>query len=93
MIPSAQKKKLLSRLPLALVMFFGMCILLGQIGINPAAAQDTPEVQPGQRLPTRGPVKSNSVPEADRDVNLVDGLLRGVPIVEGDYAHPFALAE
>jgi len=84
---------MLPSLRLTLITFFALSALVGVIGAPPASAQDPADAQPGQRLPTRGPVKSNSVPKADRAVNLVDGLLRGVPIVEGDYADPFALAE
>ena len=74
-------------------LLIGLSLFAGLISAPPAGAQDPNDAQPGQRLPTRGPVKSSSVPKAERDVNLVDGLLRGVPIVEGDFADPFALAE
>jgi hypothetical protein len=75
------------------LLLIGVSIFAGLISAPPAGAKDPNDAQAGQRLPTRGPVKSNSVPKAERDVNLVDGLLRGVPIVEGDFADPFALAE
>jgi len=75
------------------LLLIGVSIFAGLISAPPAGAKDPNDAQAGQRLPTRGPVKTNSVPKAERDVNLVDGLLRGVPIVEGDFADPFALAE
>lgn len=58
-----------------------------------AGAQDTNDAEPGERLPTRGPVDASSTTRAIDRLNLVDGLLRGEPIVDGDFADPFALSE
>jgi hypothetical protein len=62
-------------------------------GAGAASAQPQPTPQPGERLPTRGPVGADPKPREDVPLNLVGGLLEGSPIVGGDYADPFILAE
>jgi GH43 family beta-xylosidase len=75
-------------LPLALLAAI-LSVLLNLA--HPAgAAQDD---QAGQRLPTRGPVKDASGVAVPERLNLVDGLLRGMPIIDGDFADPYALSE
>ncbi len=49
--------------------------------------------QPGQRLPTRGPVGKDPAAQRTLPLNLVGGLINGKPIVPGDFADPFVLAE
>ncbi|MSV48603.1 MAG: family 43 glycosylhydrolase [Actinobacteria bacterium] len=92
-MPSTQSTLARRSMLVKVLLLIGLSLFAGLISAPPAGAKDPNDAQPGQRLPTRGPVKSSSVPKAERDVNLVDGLLRGVPIVEGDFADPFALAE
>lgn len=53
----------------------------------------TDDATPGQRLPTRGPVDDTATTRAVEHVDLLGGLLFGVPIVDGDFADPFALSE
>ena len=48
---------------------------------------------PGQRLPTRGPVGKDPAAQKTLTLNLVGGLINGKPIVAGDFADPFVLAE
>ncbi len=54
------------------------------------AAEDD---QTGERLPTRGPVASTDGQAVPERLDLVGGLLRGVPIIDGDFADPYALSE
>ena len=49
--------------------------------------------RPGQRVPTRGPVGSDPSPTRSVPLNLVGGLILGAPIIRGDFADPYALAE
>jgi len=56
-----------------------------------AASSDDPVA--GERLPTRGPVDDSTTAGEAEHLDLVDGLLRGVPIVAGDFADPYVLAE
>lgn len=58
---------------------------------HPAGAAE--DAQPGERLPTRGPVDSSTGAAVPERLNLVDGLLRGLPIIDGDFADPYALSE
>jgi GH43 family beta-xylosidase len=58
---------------------------------DPAGAAD--DVQTGERLPTRGPVEDPDGAAVPERLDLVGGLLRGVPIVQGDFADPYALSE
>ncbi len=58
-----------------------------------ASGQSDPVPVPGERLPTRGPVGNNPKPESTVPLNLIGGLIEGSPIVDGDYADPFMLAE
>ena len=53
----------------------------------------SPEVSAGQRLPTRGPVGQNPSVRRRVPLNLVGGLITGTPILPGDYADPFPLAQ
>lgn len=58
---------------------------------DPAGAAD--DVQTGERLPTRGPVEDPDGAAVPERLDLVGGLLLGVPIVQGDFADPYALSE
>jgi len=49
--------------------------------------------RPGQRLPTRGPVGKDPGTTKTVPLNLVGGLILGSPIIRGDFADPFVLAE
>jgi len=49
--------------------------------------------QPGQRMPTQGPVGKNPSARKTVPLNLVGGLLTGTPILQGDFADPYVLAE
>jgi len=53
----------------------------------------SPEVQAGQRLPTRGPVGPTPKVRQHVPLNLVGGVITGRPILPGDFADPFALLE
>ncbi len=75
-------------LPLALIATV-MAVLLNLS--EPAGAAD--DVQTGERLPTRGPVSDPDGAAVPERLDLVGGLLRGVPIVQGDFADPYALSE
>ena len=63
------------------------------LSASAVAAQDTDAASPGERAPTRGPVDPDARTEAVEHLDLVGGLLRGVPIVDGDFADPYALSE
>jgi beta-xylosidase len=60
---------------------------------SPVAAQDTDPASPGERAPTRGPLDDDSTTEAVEHLDLVGGLLLDEPIVDGDFADPYALSE
>lgn len=75
-------------------------LLVGPVGsvgasvsVSGASAQDTNDAEPGERLPTKGPVDDSSTTEAVDRLHLLGGLVRGEPIVDGDFADPYALAE
>lgn len=58
---------------------------------RPERGQDA--AQPGQRLPTRGPIGKDPATRKTVPLNLVGGLINGTPIFPGDFADPFTLAE
>jgi len=62
----------------------------GSAGVASASGDDD---QAGQRLPTRGPVGTSDERGVQRPLDLVGGLLFDKPIIEGDFADPYALAE
>lgn len=66
--------------------------LAGGLAWAPAVAADETD-RAGQRLPTQGPQGGDGTTEELEKLNLVDGLLRGEPIIDGDFADPFALSE
>lgn len=57
-----------------------------------AEEPDAP-AQPGQRLPTRGPVDDEDAAGRAEPLDLLGGLLLGHPIIRGDFADPYALSE
>jgi Glycosyl hydrolases family 43 len=59
------------------------------LGLGPRQGGD----QPGQRLPTRGPIGKDPSVRKTVPLNLVGGLIAGTPIMRGDFADPFVLAE
>lgn len=75
-------------LALALLTLLGWS---GLQGLAPTVGAD--DAQPGERIPTRGPASDPGRAEVSERLDLVDGLLRGVPIIDGDFADPYALSE
>lgn len=65
-------------------------VILSALASPADAAQDD---QTGERLPTRGPVTATTGQKVAEPLDLVGGLLRGVPIIDGDFADPYALSE
>jgi GH43 family beta-xylosidase len=64
------------------------------VGVGPAAAAEPePPAAPGQRLPTRGPVRGEESTGRAEPLDLLGGLLLGHPIIRGDFADPYALSE
>lgn len=75
-------------LPLALLATI-LSVLLNTARPVGAAEDD----QTGQRLPTRGPVSTDPGEDIAEPLDLVGGLLHGKPIINGDFADPYALSE
>ena len=59
----------------------------------PGSPRRQPEAQPGERLPTRGPVGRNPTPRSKVPLDLIGGLIEGRPILRGDHSEPYILAE
>ncbi len=73
-----------------------LALCLGLWSATPAAAQqddDTETTSPGERAPTRGPVDTTATTRAEEHLDLLGDLVRGVPLVQGDFADPYALSE
>ena len=78
---------------LAMVVGSGMAVGAGLVAGPTASAQDgDPAAQPGQRMPTQGPVSAEPSAKETVPLNLVEGLIEGAPIFNGDFADPFMLA-
>ncbi len=70
-----------------------MAVGAGLVAGPTASAQDgDPAAQPGQRMPTQGPVSAEPSAKETVPLNLVEGLIEGAPIFNGDFADPFMLA-
>ena len=63
--------------------------LLVSVWTSAAGAQG----EAGERLPTKGPIDQGQEVRDVEKLNLVEGLLDGKPIIDGDFADPFALSE
>lgn len=63
------------------------------VGLAATGGAAADEDRAGQRLPTQGPEGDDPSARKIEHLNLVDGLLKGEPIISGDFADPFALAE
>lgn len=55
--------------------------------------QGTVPAEPGQRVPTRGPIGPDPSTRQKVPLDLVGGLINGTPIFPGDFADPYLLAE
>ncbi len=75
-------------LPLALL---ATVVSIGLNMARPAGAAE--DDQTGERLPTRGPVSTDDGQDIAEPLDLVGGLLHGKPIINGDFADPYALSE
>lgn len=78
--------------PAALGLALVALVSLGSLAPAGAAPTDD-DAAPGQRLPTRGPVEQSPASTELRKLDVVGGLLRGTPIIDGDFADPYALSE
>jgi hypothetical protein len=58
-----------------------------------SAAPTTVLAEPGQRLPTQGPIGPDPKNRRKVPLDLFGGLIAGTPIFPGDFADPFLLAE
>lgn len=52
-----------------------------------------PAAEAGERAPTRGPVGTDPRPKGLVPVDIVEGLIKGKPIFNGDFADPFGLMD
>ncbi|MHB1137741.1 MAG: glycoside hydrolase family 43 protein [Microthrixaceae bacterium] len=66
----------------------------GVLCAGPTAAEDRSDTpNPGQRHPPRGPEDVDAARGTLERMDLLGDLLHGVPLVEGDFADPYALSE
>lgn len=70
-----------------------VAVSCGTEDAKPAASTDpTPQVDPGNRVPTKGPVPLGpGVDAPTKPLDTVQGLLLTAPIYNGDFADPFSL--
>ena len=60
-------------------------------GVNPAHLPNLPQTRPGNPVPTRGPLSEHPDVIGRTQLDVVNGLLNGDPIYNGDYQDPEVL--
>jgi hypothetical protein len=71
-------------------------VLLGQPTASASPTESSPTTtaavsEAGQRVPTQGPVGPTPRAKEKLKVNVIQGLIEGAPIFQGDFADPFVV--